>query len=122
MEGSNIFPFPTEDNPFQHPFPLQYFQQQRRDAFGLDIKVQAKLLLAGNPNRVFKSRNPHTPEAAAPPDPAIEQLEFVERCQLDIPHAAGEAFQKVVVIQNEFPIERLSDVDLNNVATHASRE
>ena len=54
--------------------------------------------------------------------PRYRATGVVERCQLNVPHATGEAFEKVVMIQDEFAIERFSNVDLDNVAAHASCE
>ncbi len=73
-------------------------------------------------NGLFESGNAHVCKAITHPGSCIEQLEFIGGCGLDIPHVVGEPLKKVVVIENKLSIQSSSDVDLDDVATHARGE
>ena len=48
----------------------------------------------------------------------VEQSKFVGGGMFDVAHASGETFEYAVVVEDEFAIECLADVDLNDVAAH----
>ena len=97
-------------------------QQKRRYAFGLDIQVQADPLLASYP-KASSNRGMRMPVKRSPIHaPVSSSSSSSEDVSSTVPMPLVSRSKKVVVIENKLSVQRLSDVDFDDVATHARGE